>query len=112
MDKQQKAELKRAYRERAQRRGVFQVRCAASGEVWVDAAPDLDTIQNRIWFTLRMGSHRNRALQQAWVTHGPEALAYEVVEVLDEDLEGYLLATTMKARRAHWLETLGAQPCL
>jgi hypothetical protein len=47
-----------AYKERKVESGIYAIRCAASGEVWVGSAPNLSTIQNRLWFTLR---HRRAA---------------------------------------------------
>ncbi len=55
-----------AYKERKTIAGIYVVRCAASGEAWVGQAPNLETIQNRIWFSLRQGSHTCRSLQAAW----------------------------------------------
>ena len=52
-----------AYKERKVIGGVYAVRCTATGEVWVGQWPNLATIQNRIWFTLRQGSHPNPDLQ-------------------------------------------------
>ncbi|MET4276026.1 hypothetical protein ABIB68_004682 [Bradyrhizobium sp. F1.2.2] len=42
-----------AYRERKTVAGIYVIRCAASGEAWIGQAPNLETIQNRIWFSLR-----------------------------------------------------------
>ena len=45
-----------AYKERKVETGIYAVRCTASDQVWVGIAPDLSTIQNRLWFTLRQGT--------------------------------------------------------
>jgi len=74
-----------AYKERKIARGVYAVRCAPSGQIWVGSAPDLSTIQNRIWFTLRRGGHSNPALQEAWNSFGSDAFTFETVAVLDEE---------------------------
>lgn len=66
-----------AYKERKAAAGIYLVRCLASGERWAGQAPDLSTIWNRVWFTLRHGSHRARSLQEAWNTHGEAAFAFE-----------------------------------
>ena len=44
-----------AYKERKTVAGIFVIRSQASAERWVGAAPNLEKIQNRIWFTLRQG---------------------------------------------------------
>jgi hypothetical protein len=105
-----KAALAR-YRERKVAAGIYAVRCTASGERWVGRAPDLSTIRNRIWFTLRHGSHAQPALQAAWNVHGAEALDFEIVEALkppEPDESAYLRDRQLKARLEHWRQTLGA----
>jgi hypothetical protein len=108
-DKARKKEIAQAWTERVRARGVFAVRCAPSGEVWVAATHNLDTQQNREWFALRSGGHRNKGLQAAWNAHGAEAFAYDIVETItDEDLTPVGLADRLKTRLAHWREALGA----
>ena len=41
------------YKQRKSVAGICAVRCAGSGETWLGQSLNLDTIQNRIWFTLR-----------------------------------------------------------
>jgi hypothetical protein len=109
MDKARKREIARAYAERDRSQGVFAVRCAASGEVWVSSSRNLDTQKNSVWFTLRMGGHPNKAVQAAWNVHGEEAFAYEIVEELASgSLTSMGLRDLMKSRERHWREALGA----
>jgi hypothetical protein len=98
----------RAYKERTPPRGVFAVRCAATGQVWVGAAPTLDTMQNRLWFMLRHGQHRNAALQAAWREHGEAAFRYEILEQLAAEVPASRQADVLKARTAYWTAALGA----
>lgn len=112
MNAQRKDELKRAYKETVPRKGVFSIRSAATGQTWVDSSATIDTIQNRIWFTLRMGHHPNRGLQQAWTASGPEAMTFAIVEVFPEDATGYALERLMKERKQHWIAALEAEPYL
>lgn len=102
--------LLRAYKERKVEAGVYAVRCLASGEVWVGATPDLSTRQSGVWFTLRLGSHREPTLQAAWKTHGADAFAFEPVETIDaEGLDAFGRASRLKDRRDYWIETLNAR---
>jgi hypothetical protein len=58
-----------AYKERKTFAGVFAIRCKASPQAWVGQTPNLEKIQNRIWFTLRQGSHTCRTcrrMDRAW----------------------------------------------
>lgn len=113
MDKQRRHELTEAYREQKTREGVFKVVCRPTGLVWLGASRNLDQQQNGIWFQLRMGSHRNKALQAAWTEHGAAAFALEAVEVLeDADLSPIGRQDWLKARLRHWLADLGGQPII
>lgn len=97
-----------AYREQARPAGIFLVRCTATGDVWVGQNPDLAAIQNRLRFTLRLGSHRTASLQQAWQQHGAEHFAFEVLERIPEEELLHDLRTHLKRRLAHWQQELDA----
>lgn len=100
-----------AYKERKVAAGVYAIRCTASGQCWVGSAPDLSTIRNRVWFTLRHGSHRRRELQAAWAEQGPEAFVFEAIEALEPaepEESAYIRDRKLKARLDHWREALGA----
>lgn len=104
-----KRDAVRAYKERRRQRGVFSVTCAATGERWVAATQNLETHQNGVWFTLRTGSHPNRALQAAWNAHGESAFSYDVLEELGEEVVGdYAIKADLKAMATAWREKLGA----
>lgn len=102
--------LMRDYRDRVVAPGIYAVRCATSGEVWVGATPDLATRRNGMWFALKHGSHPEPTLQAAWNAHGEAAFSFEPLETIDDrELEALGRASLLKARRQHWLETLGAR---
>jgi len=82
--------------------------CKASAETWVGQTPNLEKIQNRIWFTLRQGSHPCRSLQTAWTTHGPDSLTFEECERLDEEETAYIRDALLKERMLHWRAELNA----
>jgi hypothetical protein len=87
------------YRKRKNAAGIFAVRCAASNQVWVGQTLNLDTVQNRIWFTLRVGTHSTRDLQSAWTSHGADSFTFEPLE--DEEIP-YIRDTLLKERITHW----------
>jgi hypothetical protein len=95
-----------AYKERKTVAGIYVVRCGVSGRAWVGQTPNLDTIQNRIWFALRMGSHTNRDLQRAWSAHGGDDFTFEAVERLKEENLPYVRDQLLKERAAHWRSIL------
>lgn len=98
----------RAFKERKVECGIYAVRCAASGEVWVGSAVDLSTIQRRLWFTLRQGTSLHRSLQEAWAVQGAEAFDFEIVERLDEETIGYVRDRVMKEHLARWADQFQA----
>lgn len=108
MDREHRRARIEAYKERKVTAGIFAVRCAPSGEAWVGRAPDLATIWRRISFELAQGSSRRASLQAAWQAHGASALAFEVVEAIDEEV-AYVRDTRLAARLDHWRATLDAK---
>ena len=107
-----KPDRKRAIQEFKERKpalGVYSVRCAATGKVWVDASRNLAATQTGLWFMLRQGGHINRALQAEWNAHGEESFQFEILEQLEEDLAPMAAADELKRRKKHWLAQLSAQ---
>jgi len=98
-----------AYKERKTIAGIFVVRCAASGETWVGQAPNLETIQNRIWFSLRQGNHMCRSLQAAWNAHGEAGLTFGECERLEDEDTAYVRNALLKERMLHWQAELKAE---
>jgi hypothetical protein len=97
-----------AYKERKVEAGIYAIRCTASDQVWVGSAPDLSTIHNRIWFTLRQGRNSHRSLQEAWADHGSDAFAFEIVARLPDgnDDPGYIRNAMLKSLHADCVEQL------
>lgn len=98
-----------AYKERKTIAGIFVVRCAVTNEAWVGQAPNLETIQNRIWFALRQGSHPCRSLQAAWNAHGDAGLTVGECERLEDEENGYVRNALLKERALHWRTELKAE---
>ncbi|ESQ81860.1 hypothetical protein AEAC466_20060 [Asticcacaulis sp. AC466] len=99
-----------AYKERKVVGGVYAVRCAASGEIWVGQWADIATIQTRLWFELRRGTHLRKDLLEAWNNHGEAQFSFEVLETLDDDTSPYMRASALKDLAAHWRDKLQASP--
>ena len=98
-----------AYKERKTIAGIFVIRCAATGEAWVGQAPNLETIQNRIKFTLRQGGHPCRSLQAAWSAHGEAGLTFGECERLEDEESAYVRNALLKERALHWQAELKAE---
>ena len=98
-----------AYKEQKTVAGVFVIRCKASSQAWVGQTPNLEKIQNRIWFTLRQGSHTCRSLQAAWTAHGADGFTFEECERLEEEETPYIRDALLKERALHWRTQLNAE---
>lgn len=90
------------YKSRPLNAGVFGVRCAATGGVWVGANPDLDAARNALWFLLRSGRQRNPSLQAAFNAHGEGAFVFEVLETLEPDMPDVQVADELKRKQREW----------
>ena len=97
-----------AYKERTAAAGIFALRCAETGQVWVGQAPDISAIWNRTGFALRHGSHPCRALQSAWNERGGEGFIFEELERFDAEALSIGRARILNDRLAHWAATLQA----
>lgn len=112
MDKQSRRDLIRDFKEKKPEAGVFAVRCAETGETWVGPSKNLGQQQNSLWFSMRIGpgGRFHPDLHKAYAAHGQAGLAFEVVEVIDDEgLGAYGLDSQLKDRLAHWLAALNAR---
>ena len=97
-----------AYKEREVVAGIFALRCAETGQVWVGQAPDISAIWNRTGFTLRHGTHLCRELQSAWNARVGEGFVFEELERFDAEALSIGRARILNDRLAHWAATLQA----
>ena len=98
----------REFKEKKPLRGIYAVRCAATGQVWVGSSPNLGATQNGSWFALRLGSHFNRSLQKEWTLHGEPAFQYEILEKLDDDVTAMAVNDLLKEKKSEWVARAGA----
>lgn len=101
-------EMKRLAKETPVEAGVFQIKNLRNGKIFVEATRNLKTINGQR-FQLEMGSHRNRALQRDWQEYGPEAFAFEVLEVLkpkEEEGPAFDVADALEKLKEKWLGQL------
>jgi hypothetical protein len=99
-------ELKAMAKEIKVEPGVYQIRNTRNGKVFVEATRNVKTI-NGVQFQLEMGSHMNKALQQDWNEFGPEAFAFDVLEILEKPATGYFdEKDALKKLKEKWLDQL------
>jgi hypothetical protein len=104
----EKRTARAAFKEQASVAGIYAVRCAPSGQVWVGQSPNLLSVQNRIWFMLKFGNDDLCGLQAAWRMHGTESIRFEELERLENEEMTYVRDKLLKERLAHWQAKLGA----
>ena len=100
-------ELTRQYKDTPRTMGVGVVRNTSSGKVLVVCGPDVRSLLNRHLAQLRLGAHRNRALQGDWHSLGEQAFQFEVVDTLKPaDTPDYDPAADLEQLELLWLEKL------
>ena len=109
MKREDKKAALAAYKERKPEPGIYVVRCAATDQVWVGAAPELSAIWNRVSFALRQGGQKPASLQAAWREHGADSFTFEPVEALTDEQLVFGRDRMLKERLGHWAEQLGAE---
>ncbi|WP_241758718.1 GIY-YIG nuclease family protein [Pyxidicoccus parkwayensis] len=103
----QRAEVRRAYKEKPPPMGVFAVRNKANGKVLVGASLNVQGALNRIQFELSTGMDRIPGLLADWKLHGPANFTFEVLDVLEPPEEpGVDLKEELKVLEALWLDRL------
>ena len=110
MDAAARKEAIRAFKEKKAHRGVFAVRCIATGRVWVGPSMNLDASATGQAFFVRQGNHPNRELQQEFDQAGADAFRFEALEALPDDVPLLELNDVLKARTQFWRASLNARP--
>ena len=70
--------------------------------------PNLASVHNRIWFTLRQGGNTSSSLQTAWSACGGDGFVFELLEELDHEELPYVRDARLKERLAYWQLKLDA----
>jgi hypothetical protein len=107
METKTRKELNRAYAERVKPSGVFQVKNLANGKVLLGSSLNLEGSLNKHRFTLKIGSHTNKALQADWNQFGPEQFTFDILEeVARKDDPSFNLSDELSLLEMIWLEKL------
>jgi hypothetical protein len=104
-----KKEAIRKYKERKPARGIYVVECSATGRKWVGSSRNLDATRNGLWFTLRVGSHHDKPLQQEWNTQGEGTFEFRILECLEEDVAPLSIPDLLKEKATVWTAQLSAR---
>ena len=83
----QKAILKRAYKENPPLPGIYRITNKGNGKILIGSGMDVGGRMNSQRAQLRMGSHRNVELQEDWVRFGADQFVFEVIDYLTPSTE-------------------------
>ncbi|WP_028402642.1 GIY-YIG nuclease family protein [Ectobacillus panaciterrae] len=83
-----KKELKQLYKETKIEAGVYQIKNTQNQKIFIGSTRNLKTL-NGVKFTLEMGGHLNKTLQNEWKHFGEDAFIFEVLEILKKNEAGY-----------------------
>ncbi len=101
-------ELKRLYRESERQAGIFQVKNARNGKVFLGSSLNLHGPLNKHRMMLKYGAHPCAPLQKDWNEHGADAFVFEVLEVVEvkKDAPGFSVEDELKRLEEKWLAAL------
>ena len=102
-----KQDIKREYKERKIPAGVFQVKNSVNGKVLLGSSLNLEGPLNSHKFMLKIGLHRNEALQKDWNEYGPDKFVFEILEIVKvKDDPNFNLSDELTLLEQIWLEKL------
>lgn len=81
--------------------GIYKITCLPTGKVYVGSSFYLIRRRNRHWAELKAGKHHSSYLQRAWKKYGPDAFAFEVVELVAD-------RSKLIEREQAWITVLNA----
>ena len=77
-----KKEQKDAYKQMKFRVGIFQIINKQNNKLFLKISTDLDRAYNSDLFQLKLGSHKNTALQNDWNSFGADAFEFALFDEL------------------------------
>lgn len=104
-----RSELKKQYRDTPSPMGVYAIRGLSSGRVIVEASMNVHAAMNRARFELDRKSHRDKQLQQDWLTLGPDHCRFDIIDLVKpRDDPAFDGKAELAGLLAMWREELGA----
>ena len=102
-----KKELRKRYKENVQPIGVFQIRNARNGRIFVDSAKNLQGKINREKFLLKNNMHSNKEMQKDFSETGEEFFSFEILDYLKpKEVSGFDYSKELNLLKEMWTEKL------
>lgn len=83
-----KRELKEIYKEMRVEAGVYQIKNARNGKIFIGTTRNFKSL-NGLRFSLKAGTFTNKELQKDWNYYGESAFSIEILEVLKKKDDPY-----------------------
>ncbi len=100
-------ELIRQYKQKIVPMGIFQIRNLINGKIFVGSSKNLQNFANRHKFQLKLGSHKNKDLQDDYIKYGGVNFVFEIIDHLPEKEDpAYNYTRDLKVLEDMWLEKL------
>ncbi len=102
MDKKTKI---KEYKNTARPMGIFEIKNKTNGKILIGSSANLKAILNRYRAELKLGSCRNKALQQDWNQLGPDAFEFNELDILTPSEDpNYNPAEDLRFLEDMWIE--------
>jgi len=102
-----KKQLKKDYQLAKRPFGVFLIRNATNGKIFVGSGLDIQGIMNRHRFALAAGGHNCKDLQKDWNELGADKFEFEVADQMESlDTPGFDARRELNFMEEMWLEKL------
>jgi biotin operon repressor len=103
----EKATLKRQYKENPPSAGIYRITNRANGKILVGKAMNAQGKLNGQRAQLKWGSHRNKELQRDWKECGEDQFAFEVIDLLEQPADpAQDMGSELSALEELWLNKL------
>lgn len=100
-------EIKRNYKQTLKPMGVYRIKNLVNGKIFVGSSKNIDAKINSHKFTLEIGTHINKKLQQDYNAFGKENFLFETLELIKpKDDPVYDYTNDLKSLEKKWINKL------
>jgi group I intron endonuclease len=103
----ERKDIIKQYKQQIPPMGIYQIRNLINGKILIGSSKNLHFYSNRHKFQLKLGSHKNKALQADYIKYGAANFVYEIIDFLPEKKDPAQDPTRdLTALEEMWLEKL------
>jgi hypothetical protein len=101
--------LKAQYLERKKIMGIFKISFVGDENIYLGAAPDIETIQNRISFTLKHTNDNKNEIAYLYKKFGLAHMKFDILEAIEFEADNYIRRKILKEKLGQYLLALNAK---